>query len=370
MKKKVGIVTIYDCLNYGNRLQNYALHKVLSNYLGCKCETLVSVESNWDFTEIKNELYEYLAFTPIKKYLSHNPIDIKYWNFRRFTREYIPTKFYRGLYHLPKELSGKYDYFIAGSDQIWNYQIPGRFKSFEKHSYDYFLQFAQNNQKISYAASFGVSEIDADKKENFKKHLSDFKKISVREIEGQKIVENLIGKSPEINMDPTLLLDVKDYEKIISIPKIRRHNHKQYALLYFLGGINQSNQKIIDQYTEEKEYLKVNLLDLHQTEYYVSGPPEFLYWIKNAEIVFTDSFHAAVFSIVFRRPFVVFDRADGGSMNSRITSLLSELNLKGCYYNSKCSLNDYEKTNFDGIGNLIEMKKIQAFSYLKNSLEI
>ena len=215
-----------------------------------------------------------------------------------------------------------------------------------------------------------MPEIDIEKKENFKKYLLDFKKISVREIEGQKIIDNLVGKSPEINLDPTLLLDVKDYEKIISTPKIRRHNHKQYALMYFLGGINQDNKKTIDQYIEEKKYQKVNLLDPCQTEYFVSSPSEFLYWIKNADIIFTDSFHAAVFSIIFRRPFVVFDRADGGSMNSRITSLLSELNLKFCYYNSKYSLNDYEKINFDGVDNLIEMKKMQAFSYLKNSLEI
>lgn len=370
MKKKVGIVTIYDCLNYGNRLQNYALYKVVSDYLGCRCRTLVSVENRLTITEIKIKLYEYLAFTPLKKYLSQNPVDRKYWNFRRFTRKYIPTRFYRGSYYLPDKLTGKFDYFIAGSDQIWNYQIPGRFKSFEKHSRDYFLQFARPEQRISYAASFGVAEIDDDKKETFQRNLETFRELSVRETEGQKIIKNLTGRLAEINIDPTLLLAVGDYEKIISIPRGRKSDKHPYILKYFLGGLNQENQKNITQYTKEKGYQEVNLLDPAQREYYASGPSEFLYWIKNAEMICTDSFHAAVFSIIFRRPFVVFDRDDGKSMNSRINSLLSEFNLERRYVNNRESLNGYENIDYSGIDKQIEIKKKQAISYLRRSLEL
>lgn len=368
MKKKVGIITIYDCLNYGNRLQNYALYQVISYYFGCKCETLVSMENSWSINEMKSKLYEYLAFTPLNKFLSQNPIDKKYWNFRRFTRKNIPTRFFRGSCYLPKRLAEEFDYFIAGSDQIWNYQIPGRFKSFDKHSWDYFLQFAKNDQKISYAASFGVSEIPDNWKEIFQINLRRFRKLSVRELEGEKIINDLTGKSAEVNIDPTLLLSADDYDKIISMPRERKRNKKSYILMYFLGGINPDKMDMIAKFSAEKGYQQVDLLNSAQGQYYASSPSEFLYWIKNAELICTDSFHAVVFSVIFKRPFVVFDRDDGKSMNSRINTLLSELDLEYCRFHEKKSFDEYEKVDYNGIDQRIEIKKEQALSYLRRSL--
>ena len=138
--------------------------------------------------------------------------------------------------------------------------------------------------------------------------------------------------------------------------------------MYFLGGINPDKMDMIAKFSEEKGYQQVDLLNSAQGQYYASSPSEFLYWIKNAELICTDSFHAVVFSVIFKRPFVVFDRDDGKSMNSRINTLLSELDLEYCRFHEKKSFDEYEKVDYNGIDQRIEIKKEQALSYLRRSL--
>lgn len=367
MKKKIGIITIYDCVNFGNRLQNYALYRVISEHLNCKCVTLVSQEGTLSISNLKSLLYEYLATTPVKKILSQHPVDQKYWKFREFTRKHIPTKFYRGSYKLPYGLANEFDFFVAGSDQIWNYLLPGRFQSFEKHSWDYFLEFANYDQRVSYAASFGISKIPDDKRAMYTKRLCGFKYLSIREEEGAELVKSLTGKDVAVHIDPTMLLSSEEYKKVITTPEYRKKNQKKYILEYFLGGINHTRRELIDNLAKENDWSKVDLLDSTQIQYFVSSPSDFLYWIKNAEMICTDSFHAVVFSIIFQCPFVVFSRNDGLHMNSRIITLLSGFGFLDRLFNGK-DLNEYKYCNFEKTEEILIQKREIALRYLRSSL--
>ena len=117
--------------------------------------------------------------------------------------------------------------FIVGSDQVWNYKFGlGREKEF--------LLFADYNKTISYAPSFGINKVEYGYKDKITKELNNIKYISVRESEGAEMIKKLINRDAEVVLDPTLLLDIDEWNKIKRKPKV--FNHKKYILTYFLGN--------------------------------------------------------------------------------------------------------------------------------------
>ena len=80
-------------------------------------------------------------------------------------------------------MNDRYDFFIVGSDQVWNPHWV--------NSSDVFLEFANSDKRIAYSASFGIGELPKDKEAGFKKGLEGMKHISVRENAGAEIVKKL-----------------------------------------------------------------------------------------------------------------------------------------------------------------------------------
>lgn len=187
------------------------------------------------------------------------------------------------------DLSEQFDYFIAGSDQIWNpyYDFVGTTE---------LLEFARPEQRISYAASFGVNEISDEKKEVYAKNLSQFKALSVREKRGAEIIKELTDREAKVVLDPTMLLTIEQWSKVEKkskfIPK------KKYGLVYSLGEKNTDFENAINLYGKEMKIFDIRTLQKNGREIPV-GPAEFLYLIHHAEIILTDSFHLlySLFSI-------------------------------------------------------------------------
>ena len=142
--KNAAIITICDNSNYGNRLQNYALHKVLDS-IGISNQTL------WD--EKENTIGNRVKLFIKRIVPTDNVMRLRKNSFEMFTRRNIKNK-YVDLEKLEK-LNDNFDYFIVGSDQIWNYNFG--------HARDKdFLKFADYNTTISYAPSFGISKVDVE----------------------------------------------------------------------------------------------------------------------------------------------------------------------------------------------------------------
>lgn len=142
--KKVGILTINDDFNYGNRLQNYALQEIL-RYNNLNVETIKNQENLYNKNYIKR-IKRYIGIL-YKKYISNNIVHKKYINFLKFNKKIKYSKYLIDKNHIPKDINKKYDYFITGSDQVWN-------PNFDRLSNVDLLDFANNNQKISFSASF------------------------------------------------------------------------------------------------------------------------------------------------------------------------------------------------------------------------
>ena len=105
----------------------------------------------------------------------------------------------------------------------------------------------------------------------------------------------------------------------------------------------------------------------------VIGPAEFVYLIANSNGVFTNSFHATVFSLLFEKSFIVFDRAvekETGNMSSRLDTFLNKFNIKGQRIVNVSELdNIHPEVDYKKIGEILQKERKIAEDYLKEALK-
>lgn len=358
MKKldKVGIITIVDNNNYGNRLQNLATIKVF-NKLGLSVETLILNQRKGSYKYLPRAIR--MIINPmIMHYKLKTRDNLTFCRIKRFEKfnqkNNIIIKRYP-FWNVQKIIS-KYKYFSVGSDQIWNPYLDFGYGT-------EFLEFADVSRRLTLSPSFGVNIIPDEKKAQYMKGLKGFKSLSVREQSGADIIRKLTGKEAQVLVDPTMLIEKNEWMKIASKPtKIDTKN--PYILEYFLGGGDLTIENEIMTFTDNNKWNILNLLDKNNEELYCTDPGEFLYLIKHARLVVTDSFHATVFSIIFGVPFIVYDRKGQHIMESRITTLLEKFQLE-----SRKAMriidNSVLECNFNGSDKILEFEKRKAYSFLE-----
>lgn len=361
---KIGISTIIDNNNYGNRLQNYASQQVLLN---------IGLQSTTINPKFKNK-YEFWMKNLGKKTIFYLIKNINFKNeriiqrlrvmrFEMFTNKFVPNKnfFINNLDDLSIMVK-EFDYFITGSDQVWNY-------NFRPNLDIDFLQFAERNKRVAYAPSFGVSEIPNQYKEQYTKYLSEMSHLSVREHAGQKIIKELTGRDSEVLIDPTMMLDKEEWLKVASKPKCTPK--KKYLLTYVLGNQTEEFKAFVSKLAKEKNLEILNLLDPMNKDIHCVDPGEFVYLINEADVMITDSFHGAVFSILTETPFVIFERQDKEvSMNSRIETLVSTFNMESRLSTHIKSIDDVYNIDFSNIDGILKHEREKAINYLKNAFSM
>lgn len=361
---KTTIITIYDPKpNYGNRLQNYAVQSVLKKF-GCQVETVAFEKSPIG----KKTLIKYYIQ---KLFCFKLPGNKRYWQcdltklftFRSFNKKYIATK---NIFTLDEAKEIQTDYFVLGSDQVWN---PAWYDSCLLKKDLFLLTFAQPDQRVCFSPSFGVEQLPNEWESWFKEHLADFPDISVREEAGAKIVKELTGKNATVLIDPTMMLDSSEWIKIARKPK-KVNCDKPYILTYFLGGRSGRIENDLKKYAKENNCTVYHFLDYNQPDVFVADPSEFIYLIANAQLVMTDSFHACVFSFLFNKPFLVYAReGKENNMMSRMDTLLGKFDLKRKYADSGLPNEIFECDYSNGYKRLDEERaKVEAF--LRKSLHI
>lgn len=173
-----------------------------------------------------------------------------------------------------------------------------------------------------------------------KKGLEGIDYISVREQDGSKIVKDLTGRDVPVLVDPTLLLTSEEWEKVMERPVW--YKDEKYILVYFLSEMLDKIKKDINELAKLYNLQIIDLTNNANIDHYCSPPSEFLYLIKNCFLMYTDSFHGTVFSILNKRPFVTCSREGGMNMDSRIDTLLSMFNLQSRKISKE---NNYEIAN-------------------------
>jgi len=310
----IGIITDDGYTNFGNRLQNYALSLVLKNN-GFKPVNL------WYDNRERFSLFKYISFILVlNKTLSSLPDANREKKIRkacllsgekRITFSYSP---------LGKQKLLSVNKIILGSDQIWNWTYNRSRITFNLG----LLGTDFTGKIISYAASFGTNYVPSELEFIYKYGLSKTAAIGVREIEGEKIVENL-GFHATLNLDPTLLLNYEDWNNAINLySKVKIS--KKYLLFYSLHG-RESEILIAKSLAREKNMLFINVYD-KKSPYYCINHFDFINLIKNASLVFTNSYHAFIFSYIFGTKIYLFERP---GMNTRFNTLFQLLKYQPIY---------------------------------------
>lgn len=359
--KKVGIISLCGNFNYGNKLQNYALQEILKK-MDCK------VSSIWTNPYKKfSKMHLKVLFQSFKDFINflfhRNDRFIFTMRFIKFNNKYL-SYMKDKVYSFQEKKISRYnlDKFFIGSDQVWNYSFPNdNFGDIE------FALQAPKEKCFSYAASFGISNIPKEMEEVYKTGLEHLNKISVREQSGVDLVKKISGRADaKLVLDPTMLLSSEEWSKIAKKPNFIKDGDK-YILLYFVGNMLDINSLRI--MAKERNY---KIIDIHPQSYclYHTGPVEFVYLLKNAEMIVTDSFHACAFSMIFSKPFYVFKRKDNVlSMISRIDSLLQRYDLSS---RKISSINDIKFDDFNISKKAIQKlndDRINSIKYLEDCIK-
>ena len=325
MTLTVGIVTVHDIYNYGSVLQAFATQHMIST-LGYDVEIIDYKYPNPRHVKGSRprRIADYIlrvGNAVLKDALPGRPYTTykeRYQQFKtnhyRLSRRSYPTV--DALMVNPPQ----YDIYVAGSDQIWRPEYINDDPCF-------FLDFVRKGRRIAYASSFGCLEIPPQYHQTYRRYLSAFSHLGVREFAGQAIVKQLTGRDAAVVLDPTLLMtgeQWKPYAKPFAYDKpyiacyglsVGDRYMEELALhIAKLTGykIVRINGKFHDYFARKMEYV----LD--------AGPAEWMGILANASLILGQSFHAVAFSINFQRPFytILQDSLDSQSRQTHILRLL------------------------------------------------
>lgn len=366
--KKVGVITYHYFHNYGALLQAYALCSVIAR-LGHSCHII-------DFRPEPN-LSRKIAF-------SLNPrrwpgVLVRLWfsrdnslyrkRFNEFIANYLPLT--ERCYTTTKELERNpplFDTYVCGSDQVWHPLLLNR-----EFGLPFLLNFVpEGKRRVSYAASFGVSEIPEQYRRQMADLLYRFDAISVREDVGCDIVKSLTGRDAKHVLDPTLLLTAEDYQQIAVTPP-----YDDFVLVYPMElGPNQSFLRLVQLvksrvklpfvfvFPDGYSHVWLRLADKVRLD---AGPREFVGLIDRARLVLTNSFHGTALSIVLGRPFLGVPHS---STNARIKSLLQLLDLQARQLVDPAEIDDrfLDTSDYPGAFELLSKQVELSLDFLKSEL--
>ncbi len=359
---KLGIFTYHFTKNPGSILQAYALQKKLEE-LGYESELINYQKKNWKKTKYQKvfkNIFGKFSFlvAPIGYFL----VWYRDQKNAAFRKKYMNcTKKIEHRVEL-NSIKSKYDKFIVGSDQIWNYHNA-------KFDYTYLLDFIENSdKKVSYAASFGVDNISKERRNAFKDSLGDYFRLSVREKAGQRIINKLIGEKPPVLLDPVMLVDKKEWSELAQPPNLP----EKYILLY-LRKNEEAGSQFVRQLAKNVEHEIVQVVGFRKRKYnfqyfHNATPREWLGLFANAEQVVTNSFHGSVFSILFEKEFyIVPHKSSPQDTNSRLVNLAEIFSLEDRLVKDIENFKKPEPINYPEVCRELKARRKQSLAYL-NSL--
>lgn len=305
--KRIAILTFTNGMNIGQRLQNYALQTLLEEE-GFSPYT-IKQRLSWSAFKLTLKQKITMLKNPRHCFLMSRKANL----FRKFNQENMIFSQMKLSFSgkQRQRIASSFDGFIVGSDQIWNPNSPFVGENF-------FLDFVPREKRLTYAPSFSVEQIPDSIADLYSERLNRFDQLSVREHAGADIIQALTGHQATVVLDPTLLLHREHWNKLMVPCGLRPQ--KSYILTLFLGTLpNEDISKL-------KSMVDLPIIAINAES--SVGPAEFLDLVSHASLVATDSYHITIFSIIYEKPFVNFQRRETTiDMNSRFRTLYSSLSI-------------------------------------------
>lgn len=352
---RIGILTLPLHTNIGGVLQCYALQTVLQR-MGHEVYVLNREFGYPSFTELLNRLGSFVKCLIKVLVLKRkdirivNPFALSYYPsypvcdnspIENFAHKYVrQTKAIRSSKKLWKYVqSHDFECLIVGSDQVWR-------ESYSPCITDYFFGFLPSNvkiKKIAYAVSFGTrtNPISSLNIRKCIKLAGDFDYISVRETESVNVMKTVFGLEVTHVLDPTLLLDSHDYV-------IFEKENVCSELQTYLLDRDEVIDEIVDYIAERKNFVRADISTVQIKDTCVQ--PSVEYWLsalRHSKFIVTNSFHGCVFSILFKKDFIVILNGKRGA--GRFYSLLDAFGLRNRLITGMSDLRSKEETLFKSI---------------------
>lgn len=372
MKESIGIITWCDnngVTNYGQLLQCYAIQHI--------CEILgfqpiiiqYRKKGGKDFIHRTipigyfNQIYEWLykIFVVEKKY------DKRIYLFRKFIRDYIHLSFpcycREDIERLTRDCTG----LICGSDQIWN---PVCFDPI------YYLDFGHSTQvRLSYAPSGIFKEDHHEFYSKLGKLINKIDYVSVREEASEKILQNYTKNKLITVLDPTLLIERKDWD-MIAADSLEKES---YIFCYMIGSLRPYEfalKYLMEKYKVKKVVcIPSNLIPIktkwidNNTQ---AGPAEFISLVKHARAVCTDSFHGTAMSVIYKKQFYSFKRVtsmdEEWASSSRIDNLLAKFNIGSRTISCIKDVENMPDIDYHMVNSCLQKEKEKSLNFLKQLL--
>ena len=359
----VGILTFHRASNYGAVLQCYALQKAL------------------DKLRVDNEVIDYRC-AYIERHYSPIP-SVSIIHIRQFIHELCeaPIKFKVRLQFdeflrtnlrlsdsvnksQMKSFCSKYNTIITGSDQVWNLAITGGDTA-------YLLDFSTKCcRKISYAASIGPQNVKDKYIKIMQPFLQQYDVISVREVAAINAIQQMTGRMPRVDIDPTVLLDLSEWNYLVTKSKCEE---KKYIFLYLMQDSPELVQmaKMLAQKYNLVVYSILMIDSKEQVGIDMRGSSieDFLYLIHNAEFVCTNSFHGLMFSIRFHKKFFWAYQSGKNMSNPRFDMLIHQYGIDCRCITPERKISEYQDMNYESVDKLMSTQRRESLQHLKEGIK-
>lgn len=375
---RIGILTLPLHTNYGGILQAYALQTTLER-MGHEV-VIFDTPNKCPLPPLWKLPLSFAKRILLKSMGRIDRIFIERYNNRVYhviTKEiqpFIDEKIHRKVFTKFSKLDAyDFDAIVVGSDQVWRsiYFIPMWFGQPMENAY---LSFTKgwNIKRISYAASFGTDKWEYNEKQTLhsKKSLQMFDAVSVREENGVKLCKQYFDVDALHVLDPTMLLDANDY---IELFKQKQTPKSKGNLLNYVLDETDEIESLIKKVASMKKMVSFAVNNPYEGDN--TKPlnqrikPSVETWLRgfyDADFVITDSFHACVFSIIFKKQFVVVGNKDRGM--SRFESLLKLFGLEDRLVDVHCDVSILQQIDYDNVYSIYDKLKESSMIYLSGSL--
>ena len=339
------LVTWYENNNYGTSLQAYSLKAVIEDpsvtglvnaddSMKRKCELLPHNPCGHSRSSKLEKLFSPHAYVQKLQQLSDAMIrkrnrelfQAKEEAFRRFNKDNFTFAVDHSVQDVDElqRIGEQYDLVISGSDQIWNPEALDE---------TYMIGWVESGKKCSYGSSLSVNHIPQDMATLYRESLAGFKGISIRDTACRTQLESIVGRTVTTVVDPVVLLGPSALGERAA--DIQKH---AYAFCYFLGN-NRGHRRTALKDARQLGLEPIAVInsgsdyradrDLRNCADWDVDPWKFAGYIKNASLVFTDSFHATVISVLMHVDFAVRQKdASRPEQNNRILEFLDAVGLR------------------------------------------
>ncbi|MCL2354895.1 MAG: polysaccharide pyruvyl transferase family protein [Oscillospiraceae bacterium] len=370
---KIGVLAFHNSNNFGAVFQVYALQSFLENK-GFEVEV---IDFRPRYITCSSKLIPH-GYRGEKKYRAKRHVKRAFTNilyfprykkrknlFENFRKERLNRT--SGIYTCDEELRKlDFDVYIFGSDQVWNPNITNGLEG------AFFGEFSQGkSKKIAYAASMGIRELPEEHKERFKKLVTDIDFISVREHQIVELIKEYSGKPVEHVLDPTLLVDVSELNKVAEEINIEGNYLLVHPLL-----MSKEDDRIYKASYEVAEKLNLEVIELgnkgtnnpkyQKHKILVDIPPEKIARLfEKAKFVITNSFHGTAFSIANKKQFYIFGNPP---VSDRMISILDTLDLSNRYVEDELNIDEIKEIDYEKVEEKLKFEREKSAKFLLNAL--